>query len=335
MFDETLVVQSAVSAFNNAALVAPTFFWTGLLAAPLMVLAYFYGADFLRRMGWRDDNVVTNSCTLTVALTLVWLIMFGGNYGVLRDAASVLPYCIAGVVFVCSGLIGAVSRSVPMPRLRDMSWRWRGIWMICLAFVAFAVGMSGNHTWWGTVMQIGAFAGGALIGRLFGRASWTVPGCLAVVCAVSTLMLMQPEFFRFGQLGALSAVHLGALVITGGAVAAFAALCWARPAGRIHHSAYVKLKWMMRFVTALAVVLFMLTESVPVFLGALGMMFFMFLMSIWHSKNITCGIAPRMLAVALGLFGLITTMPVISALGVIIWAAAPKDAHLRDAGFLL
>ena len=42
MFDETLVVQSAISAFNNAALVAPTFFWVGVLALPLMALAYFY-----------------------------------------------------------------------------------------------------------------------------------------------------------------------------------------------------------------------------------------------------------------------------------------------------
>ena len=36
MFQDVYVVNSAVSAFNNAALFAPAFLWWGLLSLPLM-----------------------------------------------------------------------------------------------------------------------------------------------------------------------------------------------------------------------------------------------------------------------------------------------------------
>ena len=101
MFDETLVVQSAISAFNNAALIAPTFFWVGVLALPLMALAYFYGCDFMGRIGWHKSELKRNASILTVAVTLLWLISFGGNYAVRRDGRSILPFCIAGIGFLC------------------------------------------------------------------------------------------------------------------------------------------------------------------------------------------------------------------------------------------
>ena len=336
MFDETLVVQSAISAFNNAALVAPTFFWVGVLALPLMALAYFYGADFMRRIGWRRPDLLQNSFVLTVAITLIWLISFGGNYDVLRDGRSVLPFCIAGVVFACCGLLGAVSRTVPLPRWRGTSMRHRAIVLAAAVVLAFFVGLSGVHTWWGAALQIAAFGGGLALGRTRPRYVRAAIICPAVILGVTTLVLMQPEFFRFGQLGALSALHMLALLTVGGAMMAALAVRYVRPSGRIHHSAYVKLKWMLRFVSVLAIVLFLLTESVPVFLGVIACLFAMFTMSVWHANVVPKNLDVRFWAVVLGVFGLITTLLVISALGVMLWVDEDADSgKLSEAKFLL
>ena len=336
MFDETLVVQSAISAFNNAALVAPTFFWVGVLALPLMALAYFYGADFMRRIGWRRPDLMQNSCVLTVAITLIWLISFGGNYDVLRDGRSVLPFCIAGVVFVCCGLLGAASRTVPLPRWRGTTLRHRAVVVAATVALAFFVGLSGVHTWWGAALQIAAFGGGLALGRTMPRYARTAIICPVVILGVTTLILMQPEFFRFGQLGALGALHMLALLAVGGAIAAALAVRYVRPAGRIHHSAYVKLKWMLRFVSMLAIGRVLLPESVPVFLGAIGGLFAMFAMSVWHANAVPKNLDVHFWAIVLGAFGLITTLPVISALGVMLWADTDADSgKFADAKFLL
>ena len=336
MFDETLVVQSAISAFNNAALLAPTFFWVGVLALPLMALAYFYGADFMRRIGWRANDLIRNASIFSVVVTLLWLVLFGGNYNVLRDGQSVLPFCVSAVVFICTLMLGAVSRDVPCPILRDMTWRRRLLVILGALVVAFLVGMSGLHTWWGILMQIAAFGGGFILGRMMPRVDAPVSVCSIVVLAVSTLILMQPEFFRFGQLGALSIIHMLALLAVGGSFAAVVALAVVRSRGRVYHSAYVKLKWMMRFVAMLAVVLFVLTESVPVFLAVVAVLFIMFAMSVWHAKKVSNNLWVRFYAIMLGAFGLITTLPVISALGVMLWVAADsQDNRFSDSKFLL
>ncbi len=335
MFDETLVVQSAVSAFNNAALVAPSFFWLGVLWAPLMVLAYFYGGDFMRRIGWQASDLHRNAAVMTVVVTLMWLVMGGWNYGVLRDTGSLLPYCIAAVVFACSMLIGVASRGVKPPRWRGASWRSRLAIVAAVAVAMFLIGMSGAPTWWGAALQIAAVACGIVLGRRWRRADAPNAICGFVIFAVTAIMLMQPEFFRFGQLGRLSVVHMGALLAVAAAVAAAAALRNVRPAGRIHRSAYVKLKWMLRFVAALGIVLFLLTESVPVFLGTAAVLFVMFAMSVWHATDVPADLWVRFGALALGVFGLITTLPVISALGVMVWAASDNGGRLADAKFLL
>jgi hypothetical protein len=43
MFDDAIIVQSAISAFNNAALVAPAFLWSALLTLPLYFLIWAFG----------------------------------------------------------------------------------------------------------------------------------------------------------------------------------------------------------------------------------------------------------------------------------------------------
>ena len=336
MFDPSLVVQSAVSAFNNAALVAPAFFWWTLLAVPLFVLVYFCGGAFLQRIGWNANNITSRASLTTVIMTLAWIVLFGGNYAVLRDNATVLPFIIAAIVFTSALFVGSHTKNITLPSVRNMprGRRW-GI-IGCMILLVLAVGLSDVHTWWGPLLQMGAFVGGLLIGRVARHEMRPVAGTLLVIFATTTVILMQPEFFRFGQLGALTPMHMVFLIFMAMAVAATLALRNINARGRIRPGWYVKLKWLARILAVLCMTLFILTESVPVFLGMFVMLFVLFAMSIWHAETVPNNLDLRMFAIAISLFGILTTMPVLTALGILYWNTLPQDKNAwRQLQFLL
>ena len=335
MFDEAIVVQSAISAFNNAALAAPAFLWTALLAVPLFVLVYFCGGAFLTKLGWNRANIMSRSALATVGLTFMWMILFGGNYIVLRDGGSVLPFLVATIVFLCSFFISSRTRGIRLPRLRDMSRRMRLGVFGATGLLLIALGLSDMHAWWGPILQIGAFCMGALIGR---RAKYMMPDMLGAMLIMSMCViaiLMQPEFFRFGQLGNLTVFHMLGLLLFGVFVSGAIVANNINPQGRIHRSAFIKLKWMARFITALGCVLFFLTESVPVFIGTFVAFVVLFALSQWHASHTSDTLAVRFFALAIAMFGIITTMPVLTALGILYWANLPKTDFWADAKFLL
>ena len=335
MFESTMIVQSAISAFNNAALAAPAFFWWALLAMPLFVMVAFYGGDFIRRIGWNNDNIASRASLVTIILTLMWVVLFGGNYGVLRDNITVLPFMVAAIVFVASVFIGSYLRNFKLPAFRGASrGRKLGIVAAWIAILGI-IGLSDIHNWWGPILQVGAFLGGLAVGRLARREMRPIAGTVLIVMAVIVAILMQPEFFRFGQLGALTPVHLLFLILMSGAVAATVALRNVRPRGLIRHSAYVKLKWLGRFLSVLCMALFVLTESVPIFLGMTVMFFLMFAMSVVHADKLPDNIDVRMFAIILMLFETITTLPVISALGLVYWVILPRVNAWGQMRFLL
>ena len=115
MFEDTLIVQSAISAFNNAALVAPAFLWWGLLAIPLFVLIYYCGTSALARIGWNENNINSRVGLITVVLTLAWVVLFGGNYQVLRDSSTVLPFAVAAIHTVPTGFSAVPPPGPAMP----------------------------------------------------------------------------------------------------------------------------------------------------------------------------------------------------------------------------
>ena len=107
MFDDTVIVQSAISAFNNVALVAPGFLWSAILSVPLFLIVYYCGDAFMQRFGWTSGNINRRVSIITVLLILGWLLLFGGNYAVLRDNLTVLPFAMAGMLFLAAMFIGA------------------------------------------------------------------------------------------------------------------------------------------------------------------------------------------------------------------------------------
>ncbi len=329
MFNETIIVQSAISAFNNAALWAPAFAWWAILSLPLLFIAYTCAGPILSRLGWDTSNIQNRVSIFSVILTFAWVVMFGGNYGVLRDGWSALPLMTATIIFLTSLFVMSHRNEIARP---NISKKWRIIsWLIIIC----AIGLSDTHTWWGPLLQLGALGLGITLGRYARCEMRTVAGTLLIMLTVTTAILMQPEFFRFGQLGNLTVVHLLSILLLGLFAMATLALNNIPSQSKIHHSAYVKLKWLMRCITLLGGALFILTEALPLFLGTLASAFLMFALSIWHSQKVPNDLVSKTFAITLILFGAITVMPVISALGVLYWTTIPHSALRNDLKTLL
>lgn len=343
MFDQAIVVKSAVSAFNNAALGAPLFFWIGVLMLPLFAMVWKCGNDFINGQSWwvglRDGRRRAFNFGLGVSvLIFAWLIFMGGNYGVLRDATSTLPYVVSVLLFVLSAVIIQNLRTInpELPAFVARRVRHRRLFLYgMLALIAVAAGIGGMPTLWGFLMPAAAVFGGAVAGRALRRGPSAEMFVTLVMFTVATIMLMQPEFFRFGRLGGLTLIHLAAMFIVGAFAAATVALRVVSPRAKIHHSAFVKLKWMARFVAALGLVLFVLTESVPVFLGLVAVMVLSMAMSVWHAKSVPDDLGGKMWAAMMCAFGVITIMPVITAIGIVYWAGLKPGNAWRQAKFLL
>ncbi len=315
MFDDAIIVQSAISAFNNAALVAPAFFWSALLTLPLYAIVWAMGGKIAEYLHWSHGNIIARSALWTVIITIGWVVLFGGNYAVLRDDTSTLPFMIAAITFVSFVFIGSYTR--------DIKW-WRREHIAYVMLVLFALGVSDTHIWWGPLMQIGAAFFGFFVGRTSKVEMPAIPGVLLVMGATVTAMLMQPEYFRFGQLGNLTWVHLFAVLLFGMLVAATLAVRNINARGRIHNSAHIKLRWMIRFVCALGIGLFIMTESVPVFIGVAVAVFLLVALNVWHAKKIPGVMGDKLFALSVVLFGILTTMPVITAIGIICFVNMPQ-----------
>lgn len=335
MFNDTIVVQSAVSAFNNAALAAPAFFWWALLAMPLFGMTYYYGNAFIGRFGWTKDNMLRRMCLTIAAMTLIWMVAFGGNYAVLRDSASVLPCTTAFILFIIAHFIASHTTQYQIPRWRGATRRKKTIIATILVAIIGAIAMTDTHTWWGPILQVVAFFAGAILGRRGKRQIPYVAGINIITMVTTTIILMQPEFFRFGQLGNLSPIHIIAMIMMGSCFATNIAVRYVNPRSKIHHSAYIKLKWLARFITALAIVLFIMTESVPVFIGTIAAIFMLIALSIWHRDTIAPDIARRAFAAQIMIFGIITGMHAITAIGIIYWTMIPKSPFWSDIRTLL
>lgn len=339
--DTTLVVQSAISSFNNAAIAAPTFFWSAVLMLPLFALVYLFGNNFIAQFGWKylsDPKKRTFNFALFFEIVIIfWLVIMHGNYAVLRDNVSWLPFVIAAVLFVVTASVMQKLREInpPMPIMWQKLKRKKLVGWTLGALVLALVGFSGVPTWWGFLMQSAAVLCGAIVGYRMRRGIGHILMTSVTMFVLTTIVLMQPEFFRFGQLGDLTAVHLFFVLLTGALVMAIIALRNINPRGRIHHSAFVKLKWMARIVAGLALILFVLTESVPVFLGLCAVTFAMFAMSIWHSTAVAENLSKKLWAVLLCVFGVMTSLPIITAFGILYWTSLPKLDVWKQAKHLL
>ena len=82
-------------------------------------------------------------------------------------------------------------------------------------------------------------------------------------------------------------------------------------------------------------VLFLLTEAVPIFIATAFMAFVLFAMSVWHRESVADSVRGKMMGLAVIMFGILIDVPTISALG-LFWIAVLNSEDVRpDARFLL
>lgn len=325
MLNDITVVQSAISAFNNAALAAPAFLWLAILAMPLFVVAYWCHDTIVSKIGWSRDTLLDKVSVWSAGLTLLWTILFSGNYGVLRDSLSVLPMMTAAIIFLTSLFVSSHIWTRALPKRA---------WLFILLLI-IVTGLSDVHTWWGPLLQIGALMLGGLLGRFARGEMRPIAGTILISLTVATAILMQPEFFRFGQLGNLTVLHLLAILFLGISSMATVALMNVRACGKCRPSVYSKLKWLLRVMCALSCALFILTEAVPVFIASLIMLFILFAMSVYHAKMVNVALGHKMFAIVLMTFGVLTVMPVITVLGIVYWCNTASVNWRQDIKFLL
>lgn len=329
MFDDIIVVQSAISAFNNAALHAPAFLWWAILSIPLMAIVWKCAPMIQNTLSWTPENKIARIGVTLSAVTFLWAILFGGNYNVLRDNVSVLPFVTALIVFLTSLFVSSHMRHMPN------IFKNKKLYWLAVVFIILALGFSDTHTWWGPLLQIGSFGFGMIMGRIAGASMRPVAGMVTIMLILTVAMLMQPEFFRFGQLGNLTIAHLLFILMIGACGMAVIALNNVNPRGKIHTSAFSKLKWLMRVICILTTALFILTESVPLFLATCGALLIMFSLSIYHQNKIPEHLMDKLLAILIILFGTIICVPFISALGILYLATLPQGNFKSEIRVLL
>ncbi|MBR6010070.1 MAG: hypothetical protein IKP35_01465 [Alphaproteobacteria bacterium] len=326
MFNDVSIVSTAVSSFNNAALYSPYFFVVGLFSIPLFFMVYLYGRDFITRIGWANQDIEAKVGFWSVLFLVLWLMIFGGNYAVIRDGISLLPVSVATVLF--ASMVFVVNQAKKMNYLSKIATK-KSKWFVLLSLVVLAV-FSAKPTLWGILLQLSAVFCGMVVGsRLNTKLSNIFWGSMIFV-VMSILILMQPEFFRFGQLGNLTLIHVGAVLLCGffGITALVAKYTNAR--GKIYQSAYIKLKWLFRILSIFAFVLLVSTESVPVFAGLLASLAINEMLSIYHGKTSYEKVFKQSWALMLISFGIIIICPVISLLGTAYLFSVSEKLHYKD-----
>lgn len=339
--DPSMIVQSATSSFNNAAIVAPTFFWSALFMLPLFALVYAFGNTFISQLKWgalSDPKTRTFSFVCCIEIIMfAWLILMHGNYGALRDINSSLPFVISGILFVLTiSIVQKLKIINPhMPKsLENIKRRKFAIWASILIIVALA-GFAGMPTFWGFMMQAAAVFAGLMVGRYKKKEFNPISFTSILVFVLSTVMLMQPEFFRFGQLGNLTIIHKFFILFTSVLAVAILLLRNVKPRGKIRNGAFKKLKLLGRIIAGLSLILFIVTESVPVFLGFMAALTVLFAMSVWHSESLPEKLSSKLWAVMMCSFGIMSALPVITAFGILYWTNMHSSDLIKQSKFLL
>ncbi|MBO7644920.1 MAG: hypothetical protein J6S57_01285 [Alphaproteobacteria bacterium] len=326
MLKESVIATTAMSSFNNAALLAPFFAVVGLLTLPLLWIVYMYSHSFSLKFGWNKHNMDNLVGFWSSLFLIVWLLLGGGNYAVMRDSVSLLPVLNGAMLLALVAVVTQKSFQLDYVS-KIQSKKIRFIMIVALFLMA---GMSGYGNLWYMLLQIVAVISGIIVGIYVRKNIGLIPLNVFICIMMAILVLMQPEFFRFGQLGNLTVVHLLAIVITG--LCAITALTtkYIRARGRIHHSAYIKLKWLFRIMSLLAFVLFMSTESVPIFIGFLMATWSLEMLSIYHSEDISENVSKQSFANLLICVGILIICPAVSGIGVLYLASLSKKISFKE-----
>jgi len=317
------IVASAIASFNNQALAGGGFFWLGILSLPILYLIWQFSPQILANYFPSERRRNGNLAFVSEIALFAWLLLAGGNWAAIRDGAGYLPFVIGVVLFLLArDIILRLRENNPaLPECwRRQSARTRAIVKILLlAAFAAAIYFSAAPEWEFKIMQFCAVLFGISAGCFSSRPSNPVPFSTFILLAVAAGIMLQPEFFRFGQLGHLTIFHLGAMMLLFALGAMIFVFRFFRPSGFIKDNHYDYVAWFMRVGLVLAISLFFMTESVIGLAGFFGTALVLVWLAAKHQPagtNIS-GLTQNLWGLFLLVFGFIAGMPVISAAGVL------------------
>ena len=326
MFNDVSIVTTAISSFNNAALYSPYFLVVGFFSIPLFFVLFLYGRDFVSKIGLSNRDVETKTGFWASVCLVLWLVIFGGNYAVIRDSISLLPVVISFVLFVSMAFItNRVKQFNYVAKINDSKTRW----FVFLLFLIM-VGFSAKPNLWGILLQLSAVLCGMIVGDRLNVKYSDLSVATVIFLMMTILLLMQPEYFRFGQLGNLTLIHILALLLGGFFGVTTLVVKYTNAKSKIRKSAYVKLKWLLRIMSLLALILFVSTESVPVFLGLMVVCGLSEMLTLYHGKPVQDFVFKQSWALLLITFGVMIICPIISMLGVIYLMFIPNKIDYKD-----
>jgi hypothetical protein len=310
MFDTSLIVQSAVSSFNNAAVYSPDFFWAAVMALPVFYIAW----KMRREIAAKIPHKILSG--LIIAILGIWTLSHGA-FDALRDTSWV-GVLSALCIFVITVFVAKRTH------IKNQRWKWAAI------AGAIAVGaFCGQHTVWGLAIGGGAVAAGIAFSLLLRDRDYNPSLVITCICiALGFGIAMQPEFFRWGQLGQLTIIHIAAALAFAKVSSAALAGFFAKPGKRLGDRFYAKLNLGLRVMESFSAVLFIYTESALV----LGAFFAIAAATAWfairHSEKHDAG---QIANLTVGAFGILTGIPALTCISIINW----KKMHLRDCYNLL
>ena len=325
MFDPTLVVQSAISSFNNIALHSPDFFWNALLCLPIFAVFWIFAPEITTRFFPDSKKREKTIATWTIAFIAVWLLSHE-SFNALRDGISLgISALTAACVFVLSLFAGWHVPS--FSNLVKVKEKWRKkVDVVAPIITAVLIGLCAWGTWQTMLVQFTAALFGFYAGRLMVYRNRCQMGSEGLVIVLMGMMLfglvMQPEFFRFGQLGHLTIIHLLSLIVVLVTIISSIMMRSIRPTSWLKKSIYKKLMWLTRAGIIFALVLFLLTENALAFaILAIGI-FLQSFIAVRHRApsdgNLLKTWSKDLWVLSLGLFGLLTMMPAIICAAIIL-----------------
>jgi len=314
-----------MTSFNNAALLQPGFVWSAVMALPIFIAAWAVSPDILDRFFPTKKNRIENFAWLVGAVMICHIIFNYGNWNVVRDGATLLPYLNAVCLFLLArDFMTRLYLSNPRMPKRWQKLDQRIKYGVKLGFLIAGIAVlavSSAREWHFAALQISAALFGIASGY-FGRRPF--PPMSQMIFATSVLTVgitMQPEYFRFGQLGQLGVAHLAALALTVMLAALSFAFCNFANTGFVRDNHYKYIKWFMRFSSILGATLFIMTEAVPALLMTWASVFVLAWFAVKHAPKGTklSSLAVNLWALMLMMFGIVGVMPVITVAGILAW----------------
>jgi hypothetical protein len=277
LLEPQTVLTTAASTFNNAALSAPWFLQTALVSIPLFIAAWLAHDRILEKMAPDAKKRPLTIRAWLFFMIALWAAFGVGNFAAVREVSSWVELLVPTILFFASW--GAAFAAVRAGTVRATKWKKR-IRMAAAVSLVAVVGLVGARNIAGAFLPMSALVMGFITGFYSARYagpvnartpfSYPVISSSLLMLAGAAAILIQPELFRFGQLGNLDAFQLAGFA----AVATIAPLAIVlslmarvkRAKGFLNAAAHGRVMWLLRLVVLLSLVIFFITESIVTFI---------------------------------------------------------------------